>query len=83
MSKAPLEAAARWTGERFEVDELPPFLTRALGAGFVAFDGENIGLTTNAGPVSVAPGDWLIQSTADGLGAVTDADFHANYEVVA
>jgi hypothetical protein len=82
MPKTPLEAAVRWTGERFEADEMPPFLRHALGAGAVAFDCHNIGLTTAAGPVSVAPGDWLIQSATDGLGAVTDADFHANYEVV-
>jgi hypothetical protein len=86
MAKTPVTASLRWLGDRFDVSaggDMPAILVQALGAGAIAFDGENLGVTTSGGPVNIGPGDWLITTEADGLGAVTDADFNANYEVQA
>lgn len=85
MAKTPCTAALRWLGDRFDVaadGDMPPILVQALGAGSIAFDGENLGVTTGGGPVNIGPGDWLITTEADGHGAVTAADFEANYEVI-
>ena len=82
MAKTPATNALRWMGDHFDVGggDMPPFLIQALGAGALTFDGENLGVETGAGPVSIGPGDWLITTEADGLLAVTADDFNENYE---
>jgi hypothetical protein len=85
MPKTPLKQALRWTGERFEVEggEIPYMLRVALGAGHINFDLPNLGVTTPDGPVNIGPGDWIVTTQDDDLGALTDEDFRENYEVEA
>lgn len=83
MAKTPLKAALRWDGQSFDVsgDDMPAILTQALGAGKLAFDSPNLGVETPDGPVSIGPGDWIVTTQEDELGALTAEDFAENYEV--
>ncbi len=83
MAKTPLKAALRWLGDRFDVagDDLPPMLVTALGAGALTFNGQELAVATPGGPVDIGPGDWLVTTQDDELGALTAADFEENYEV--
>lgn len=85
MAKTPLKAALRWMGGRFDVsgDDMPPILVTALGAGALTFNGESLGVETPGGPVNLGPGDWIVTTEADELGALTNDDFEDNYEVTA
>lgn len=81
--KTPVSAALQWTGDSFAIagDDMPPILTQALGAGAITFNGPELAVQTFGGPIDIGPGGWLIR-TEEGLGAVTDEDFQANYEVI-
>lgn len=81
MAKTPITAAMRWTGEAFDVPEMSYWLIVSIGSGAITFNGENLAVETPGGPVSAAPGDWVLLDGAD-LGVADDQDFRDNYEVI-
>lgn len=79
MAKTAIKAAAQWHGDGFALEDTPDWIVQAVGAGKLAFDPPNLGVTTSGGPVSAAEGDWLMLLDDDTLASATDDDFRANY----
>jgi hypothetical protein len=86
-------AASKWSGSAFHIkgDDIPHWIIQAMGAGNFVI-GEDLTVTTPAGPVVANPTDWVFLTqpagvegedgyVPPGLGVATDEDFTTNYEV--